>query len=393
MKENKMSLSGGSLLWFGAAISIAEIITGALLAPLGLAKGIAAIIAGHLVGCILFYFVGMIGAKSGQGAMESTSITFGRHGSVFFSVLNLLQLLGWTAVMILSGADAMKSATGSSSSSVWAVLIGCLIVLWVLVGLKNVSKLSYVAVGALFVLSLVLGVCVFRGGTSSGTAETMRFGLALELSIAMPISWLPLISDYTKSAEHPAKLTLVSTLSYFAGSCFMYSIGLGAALFAATSDIVAILRASGLGVAAMLIVILSTVTTTYLDVYSAGESMVNIWRPLRAKLAGVIIAILGTVIAVFVPILQYENFLYFIGSVFVPMATIMIADYFVNQNRQETKQRSRSNAVLWVVGFGLYRFFLTIDTGLGSTIPVVILVFLLCILTNRVKTKKQRVKR
>ena len=92
MQEKKMSTVGASLLWFGAAVSIAEIITGALLAPLGLARGTVAILLGHLIGCLLFYFVGRIGAESGRGAMESTTITFGRRGSVFFSVLNVLQL-------------------------------------------------------------------------------------------------------------------------------------------------------------------------------------------------------------------------------------------------------------------------------------------------------------
>lgn len=385
MEENRMSTLGGSLLWFGAAISIAEIISGALLAPLGFAKGIIAIILGHLLGCVLFYFVGMIGAKSKKGAMESTGITFGRYGSLFFSVLNILQLIGWTAVMIISGAEAMNAATGSSYSFVWCVIIGLLIIMWILVGLKNISKINYVAVTALFVLSVVLGVVVFKGGTSTSLTETMSFGLALELSIAMPISWLPLISDYTKNTNTPVKFTAVSSISYFIGSCCMYIIGLGAALFAGTSDIVSILTASGLGIAAMIIVILSTVTTTFLDAYSAGESMVNIWGGLNPKLAGVIISIIGTGIAIFVPILQFENFLYLIGSVFVPMATIMIADYFIAKNKDSSVKINITNLLLWVVGFVVYRLFLGIDTVLGSTIPVVFIVLLLSIIANLIK--------
>ncbi len=387
MEENKMSLLGGSLLWFGAAISIAEIITGALLAPLGFSKGIIAIILGHIVGCILFYFVGMIGAKSKQGAMESTAITFGRFGSVFFSVLNVLQLIGWTSVMIISGSDAMNVALGSSNSWLWCVIIGLLIIVWILAGLKNISKLNFVAVGALFVLCIILGIMVFKGSATSSLSETMSFGLALELSIAMPISWLPLISDYTKDTDAPVKFTAISTISYFIGSSCMYVIGLGAAIFAGTSDIVKILTASGLGISAILIVILSTVTTTFLDVYSAGESVINIWRKLNSKLVGVIICIIGTGVAIFVPILQFENFLTFIGSVFVPMATIMIADFFIAKNTKPALKINVTNMVLWAVGFIVYRVFLGIDTVFGSTIPVVVIVLMLSVITNMIKRR------
>jgi len=391
MNENKMSFLSGSLLWFGAAISIAEILTGTLLAPLGFGLGMTAIIVGHIIGCILFYFAGLIGAKSKMSAMESVSLSFGRYGSIFFSVLNVLQLIGWTAVMIIMGADAFGSVAneklGFSGNMLWCILIGVLNLIWIVVGIKNVGKLNNIAVGALFILTAILGVTVFKGGELTKTTEIMSFGLAMELSIAMPISWLPLISDYTRNTDKPKKFTLLSTLSYFVGSSFMYVIGLAAAIFAGDSDIVKILMGAGFGVAAMLIIILSTVTTTYLDVYSAGESMINILPKLNKKLIGAIVCIVGTVIALFTPIEQYQNFLYLIGSVFVPMAVILITDYFILKKREITKMRSLVNTCLWIIGFILYRVFLGIDTVLGSTIPVVILLMIVCIITNIIVEK------
>ena len=383
MKQN--TLLGGSLLWLGAAISIAEILTGALIAPLGFGTGLIAILAGHLIGGILLYFVGLMGAKSRKGAMESTSLSFGKYGSIFFSVLNILQLVGWTAVMIISSAKALGAAVGFSGDWVWCIVIGALIVLWVLAWLRNSGILNHIAVGALLVLCIILGIIVFKTGTYTPLSETMSFGLALELSIAMPISWLPLISDYTKHADKPVKFTLVSSLSYFAGSSFMYLIGLGAALFAGTSDIVQILSVSGLGVAAMVIVVLSTVTTTFLDVFSAGESIALIYHKVNKKLAGVLICVVGTIIAIFTPIEEYQNFLYLIGSVFVPMAAIMTADYFINKNTDFKGKLNMINAVLWVIGFIIYRVFLNIDTVFGSTIPVVIIIMLICVITNAVR--------
>lgn len=384
----KMSYFNASLLWFGAAISIAEILTGALLAPLGFKLGMLAIIAGHLTGCVLLYFTGLIGAKSKTSAMESVQFSFGRYGSVFFSVLNILQLVGWTAVMIISGADALASAVnGGLGKALWCIVIGILLIIWIFAGLKNLGKLNSVAVIALLVLSAVLGVIVFKGGSGSAVEGAMSFGMGMELAVAMPVSWLPLISDYTKNADKPVGLTRASTVCYFAGSCLMYSIGLAAALFSSSSDIVKILLEAGLGVAALLIVILATVTTTFLDVYSAGESMRNIYPKFSGKTVGILVSVIGTALAIFTPIEKYQDFLYLIGSVFVPMAAIVVTDYFILKKRSVDKRLDALNAALWAAGFIIYRIFLGIDTVLGSTIPVVFIVMLLCIAVNYINKK------
>ncbi|MFV0504252.1 MAG: putative hydroxymethylpyrimidine transporter CytX [Lachnospirales bacterium] len=390
MKEEKLTLFGGILLWFGAAVSITEIMTGALIAPLGLSKGMLAIILGHVIGAILFYFSALIGAKNNKGAMESTEISFGRKGSIFFSLFNIIQLIGWTAVMIISGADAMNFATGTENTYIWCVVIGILILLWIFLGLKNISKISLVAVTLLFILSIYLGFIVFGKGSVNITSEGISFGLALELSVAMPLSWLPLVADYTKNTDKPVKLTAVSSIAYFIGSTLMYTIGLGAGINFNTSNIVEILVSSGMGITAMAIVILSTVTTTFLDVYSAGESTVNIFNKLNQKITSYVVCILGVVIAIFVPIFQYENFLYLLGSVFVPMATVMIADYFINKNIELDKKRNKINLIIWLVGFVLYRVFLKLDTSLGSTVPVIIIILIITILVSIPKGQNRK---
>lgn len=382
MQNKSLSTLSASLLWFGAAISIAEIMTGGLLAPLGFSQGLLAIILGHAIGGVLFYYVGLMGAETKTGAMESTAITFGRYGSIGFSLLNILQLLGWTAVMIISGANAIGGVVGTGNVKMWCVVITGLIILWVLTGLKNIGKINGIAVGALLVLSGLLAVLVFKGTGGGSLQESMTFGLALELSIAMPISWLPLISDYTKQAQRPVAFTLISTLSYFVASCGMYIIGLGAALKTGSSDIVQIMMASGLGIAALVTVILATVTTTYLDVHSAAESLKHIYDKWDSRVLGVVISLLGLGIAIITPIEQYQNFLYWIGSVFVPMASIMIADYFFNKNTVKTEGLNVINALLWLVGFGIYRIFLGMDTIMGSTIPVVAITMALSLITH-----------
>ena len=85
----------------------------------------------------------------------------------------------------------------------------------------------------------------------------MTFGAGVELAIAMPLSWLPLISDYTREAEDPVKASLVSSIVYGIVSCWMYLIGLGAALFTGEYDIAQIMLKAGLGIAGLLIIVFS----------------------------------------------------------------------------------------------------------------------------------------
>ena len=90
---------------------------------------------------------------------------------------------------------------------VWCLVIGALIIVWILIGITNLGKVNTVAMAALFILTLILFKIIFFDGTvvASITDETFSFGAAVELAVAMPLSWLPLISDYTREAKEPVK--------------------------------------------------------------------------------------------------------------------------------------------------------------------------------------------
>lgn len=386
---NKTSTLSNGLLWFGAAVSIAEIYTGTLFVPLGFKKGLIAIIVGHIIGCALLYYAGIIGAESKKSSMESVGFSFGSKGKTFFASLNVLQLVGWTAVMIIQGARAIKimsnTSIGIQSDLLWCVIIGVTILVWVAIGPKNLEKVNVFAVGSLFILTLLLGFTVFRGTSQSVVSNEITFGTAIELSIAMPLSWLPLISDYTKDAEHAISATKISVLTYFSGSVFMYAIGLGAALFTGESDIASIMLKAGFGIFGVFIILLSTVTTTFLDVYSAGVSLKAINSKLSENKMAVLVCIIGTMLAIFTPVEQYENFLYFIGSVFTPMISILITDYFVLKKDSLSKTVNITNIIIWTIGFIIYRMFLNIDTIIGSTLPVMIITFVICIAADKAK--------
>ncbi len=389
MESYKTSTLSNGLLWFGAAVSIAEVFTGTLFVPLGFAKGFFAITAGHIIGCIILYLAGIIGAKSGKSSMESVGLSFGSKGRNFFALLNVLQLVGWTAVMIIQGSRAMgimlNTGIGTQADLLWSIIIGALILVWVIIGFKNLEKVNIVAVGGLFILTILLSFTVFKGGSNTSISGELSFGAAMELSIAMPLSWLPLISDYTKDARHPLTATRVSVVTYFAGSVFMYTIGLGAAIFTGESDIAAIMYKAGFGILGVLIILFSTVTTTYLDVYSAGVSLKTINKGLSEKTMAMLVCVTGTAIAILTPVEQYENFLYLIGSVFAPMIAILIADYFILRKDNLKKSVDVTNFAIWLAGFALYRILLNKDIIVGSTIPVMAITIIICMSANSIK--------
>ncbi|MDD3139302.1 MAG: cytosine permease [Lachnospiraceae bacterium] len=209
------------------------------------------------------------------------------------------------------------------------------------------------------------------------------FGAAVELSVALPLSWLPLISDYTRTAKKKQMATLASLITYFIVSCWMYVIGLGATLFTGENDIAKIMISAGFSVAGLIVIVLSTVTTTFLDVYLAGVSSVSISKRINEKVAAVIVCVIGTVFAMLSPVTQFENFLYFIGSVFAPMVAILITDYFILKKDSTELNFDKRNLVIWLLGFVLYRVFMRIDTPVGNTLPVMILISIICIKVNK----------
>lgn len=399
MEENKTSVLSNGLIWFGAGVSMSEILTGTYFAPLGIKTGLFAILIGHIIGGILLFLAGYLGAKTRNNAMETVAVSFGRKGNLPFSVLNILQLAGWLAILNYDGALAANGIF-SVGAGVWCAVIGVLLLLWVLVGLKRLEKINMVAMTALFLMTLVLCfVIVTRGnfGTlfngSSVNKDVLTFGAAIELSAAMPLSWIPVISDYTSNSTKPVKATVVSTIVYCLVSCWMYLIGMSAAIGMGTSDIAQISLRAGLGVVGLLIILFSTVTTNFLAAYSAGVSGEVIGesfsKHINGKYLSILVVLLGTIAAILYPMDNIEDFLYLINSVFAPMIAVMIADFFFNKKRSVTKEWDWTNLIVWLIGLSLYRVLMHVDIVIGYTLPDIVITAVLCVIVHRILPKNR----
>jgi putative hydroxymethylpyrimidine transporter CytX len=252
-----------------------------------------------------------------------------------------------------------------------------------------VSRLNAFSLSLLFVLTLILSkkiFCSVAQNEADFSAEKISFGAAVELAVAMPLSWIPLAADYTKNSGKKLRGSLVSTLSYFFTSCWMYTIGMGAAIFTRETDVPKIM-ANSLGAASLIVVVLSTVTTAFLDAYSAGVSFETIVPRAKGKFVSVAAAAAGTFFALIFNLDNITDFLYLIGGVFLPMISIMAADFFVLKKNHSEEKFYAANFVLWIFGFALYRISLSWNFPLGNSVAVAAIVFFASILTEKILQK------
>jgi putative hydroxymethylpyrimidine transporter CytX len=382
VKERTFSGLDYFLLWGGAAISLAEILAGGILAPLGFVTGFLIIIGGHIIGNTPLALGGIIGSEEGVPTMMSTRPAFGVKGSYLAAILNIVQLVGWTAIMLIICGEAansiLKALVGVSHLKMLIFISGIVTTGWAVVGHKTWKWLQRISVTALLLLCLIMTYAVFKDGLPTMQVENgLPRAIALDLVIAMPISWLPLVSDYSRYARGTKSCFTGTWVGYFLISSLMYALGLGAAIYIGVAEPVPMMLALGLGIPALLIVFLSTFTTTFLDVYSTAISALNIWTSLDERKGVIIGGILGTALALVFPMEQYENFLLLIGSMFCPLFGVVLTDYFVIKKSYADNSLFNTAAVnwraifAWVVGAVVYQ--VLIRMNVGSSIPSMVL--------------------
>nr|WP_321263122.1 putative hydroxymethylpyrimidine transporter CytX [uncultured Sphaerochaeta sp.] len=350
------------LIWAGAAISVAEMLSGSVLAPLGMSSGLLAILLGHVIGGVLLYLAAAMSSSLRASAMESTRYSFGIYGSYVFSGFNILQLVGWTSIMMLQGSRILDQITislyGYSNPNLWMIGIALCISIWLLFISHQHAQLNGLVVVLLLLLSLVMGYRLIRDlsiNTLEGVWPTVTFWQGVEVNIAMCLSWLPLIGDYTQHARQTRRGPFWSAVGYsVVGSC-MFALGLGLSLATGSSDIALMLTLSGIGMASLFIVFFSTVTTTYLDVYSASDSFINIWPLNHGKVLSLFFTFISLIIALLLPMDSIEPFLYLIGAIFSPLYALLFVDYFIlHRPTTQSTRWNLTNMTLWVLGVVLY---------------------------------------
>ena len=381
-------------LWFSLGVGLMVLQTGALLAPgLGLAGALGAIFLGTLVGVLLLASVGVIGSDTGLSAMAALRLTLGHGAGSVPALLNLLQLVGWGAFEIIVMRDAASLLAGKvfvdgsvlTSPWLWTLFFGALATLLAVTG-----PLTFVRrVLRKWGIWLLLGACLWLTWNLFDKADlgalwaragdgSLPFALGFDIAIAMPLSWLPLIADYSRFGKAAGRVFAGSAAGFFCGNVWLMSLGVAYTLaFAPSGEMNALLLAlagAGLGIP-LLLILLDESENAFADIHSAAVSSGTLVA-LKVEHLALGLGTLCTAIALFAPLAEYQNFLLLIGSVFAPLFGVVLVDHFVLRQRRAAVAPAglRWDAlVAWACGAVIYHLLAQLAPDVGATLPSLLL--------------------
>jgi len=397
-------------LWFSLGIGLLVLQAGALLTPaLGLGEAFAAILCGSALGVVLLAAAGVVGTDTGLAAMASLRPALGLRGASIPAILNVVQLVGWGAFEIVVMGDAANAlattAFGWSHPMLWTVLFGALATALAVGGPVSFVR-RFLRQWGLWLILAAAGwltyVLVARHDLASLFARPpaggLSFGGAIDLVVAMPLSWLPLIADYTRFGRSSGAMFRGSACGYFVANVWFYGLG---AIYALVSggeaSLAATLASAGAGLA-LLLILLDETDNAFADIHSAAVSSGTLVRiPIRGLALG--FGIVCTVIALAVPLAQYQDFLLLIGSVFAPLFGVVLADhFFVRRRRIETAEIDRAGGLYWftggwrltgfgawLIGIATYHAVSRFAPDIGATLPSLAISALLFVLASRMR--------
>jgi NCS1 family nucleobase:cation symporter-1 len=357
---------GVSLLGFTGAIFVLQ--PGGTGTPeLSLLAALTAIVVGTLLGTLVLALAGIPGAQTGAPSMVLLRGLFGTRVSYLPTALNILQLFGWSIFELVTIATAAHTVAPAVPKWGYVLIAGVLTGLLTIRPLGAIRVLRRYATAAVLVVMCYLFVQLLRHPLPALTHGTWSgYWAATDTVVAVAISFAPLAADYMRHSRSPRAAFAGAMAGYSLTQVLCYVIGLLALVTVAhgnSNDIFGAFIALPLGSLGFAVLAARELDQSFADVYSTAISMQNL-RPLwdRRVLAGLITA-LTTAGALWLNIADYENFLTLLGSVFVPMSAVLIADYFADYFAVPRRQwdlsaaaRSRWSMLLpWAVGFVVYQ--------------------------------------
>lgn len=355
------------LLWSSLGLSLLVLVAGAVLAPLGLPKALLAIAVGGVLGNALLAVAALLGAQARVPAMVLLRAPLGRAGSWLPTALNVVQNVGWTIFEVIVIAAAARALVGGPAW-LWKVVAAAAATALALVGPVGFVR-EWVRRFALWVVLASLayltwwaldGAQLTALWSKPATGGFPSFWQGVDLMIAMPASWLPLAADYTRFSRDGRGAFWGAGVGYLLPSVWLFALGALLMLSRGLADapgVVDAIAAGGAGAAlALVALVVDETKVPFANVYSTAVSLQNVVprAPQRALIALVgIVSLLG---AFAIDLVQYASFLLLIGSFFVPLFGVLLAQWLLGR-RGEAEPRVRAGQVAaWLAGFAVYQW-------------------------------------
>ena len=351
---------GVSILGFTGAIYILYPTSGPVLA---LGAALLALVLGTVLGTAAVAVVSLVGTETGQPTMVLLRGLFGARLSWLPTVLNVVQLLGWTTFELVTISTAMQQVTSGVPRWVFVTAGGVITTVLALRPLGWIRMLRrYVTVLVVIALGY-LGVQLLRNPLPAlGHGSWNGFWIAVDTVVGAAASYVPMAADYSRHSRTVRKGVLGTFVGYSVTQIACYGLGLVALLTVAHGDankIFGAFMAIPIGTLAFAVLAIRELDQSFVDTYSAAISVQNIRPRWDRRLLAVVIGTASTVFALGLNIYDYENFLILLGAVFVPLAGVLAVDYFVVSRRawnlSETAPLRLLMFVPWVIGFVVYQ--------------------------------------
>lgn len=375
------------VLWGDLAVGVLVLAAGALMvAPtkdsglgMDLRSALIAIVIGSAAGSLLLALVGLAGHDRGVPTMTLLRPVLGRGGSYGASVINVVQLIGWTAfefwAMALLASRVSQTVFGFRGFELWLAVIAVGCIASALLGPIRYVQLWLERAGVWIVLVSCGFLTIYLltrpglGHLLAGHRQGAPLAVGVDLAVAQPVSWLPLVADYNRFATGRRQNFAGTFGGYTLGNMWFYALGALLVLSANLSDaspagiavsIIGLSAGTVVGVLLLGSLLVGETHEAFADIYSAAVSSQNLFPRLRQRTTVVVVGVVAAVIAGFVTLGSYEAFLFLLGSVFVPLFAVLLADWLAGGLRggetDDTPPLRAGMVAAWIGGFVIYHW-------------------------------------
>ncbi len=354
---------GVSLLGFTGAIYVLQPLYPDGSLRLSFVAGVVALVVGTVLGTAAVAVSAVPGARTGAPAMMLLRGLFGVRWSWLPTVLNIVQLTGWTTFELVTISTALDQVVDGVPRWVWVVLGGVITTALALRPLGWVRTLRKYVTVLVFAAMLWIAIQLLRQPLDGlGHGSWNGFWLAVDGVVSVAVSWVPVASDYSRHSTS-VRATVVGTFTgYTLTQIGCYLVGMIALVGVAAGDpghVFGAFLAIPVGTLAFVVLAAREVDQSFVDTYSAAVSVQNLRPRWDRRALALAVGVVATLLTLTLNIDDYYNFLVLLGSVFVPLLGVFAVDWFASRGGWDLGQDSRSRTLMllpWVAGFVTYQW-------------------------------------